>query len=243
MLCIHRSTWRGHVRARGAPRSGLRRKASSSAQPSTVRSMSVVVPRVSPRRHPRGTSIRGCFCSSSTSPLTRRPLPCSGTSHSWRSSPKSNARRSFRLAWQVSTSLGGDLAIDALEMRPTHARHTASTVGSIESDRGVQFVSIRYTEHLADAGSAGSVGSKGDSYDNALAESFNGLYKAELIHRRGPWKNADAVEWATPTTIDWFNNRRLHEEIAMLPPAKFKTAYYSRTPSVITTDTQTTKSL
>jgi putative transposase len=83
-----------------------------------------------------------------------------------------------------------------------------------------QFLSIRYTERLAEAGIAGSVGSKGDSYDNALAESFNGLYKTELIYHEGPWKNADDVEWATLTYIDWFNNRRLHGEIGMIPPAE-----------------------
>ncbi len=91
----------------------------------------------------------------------------------------------------------------------------------IESHRGVQFVSMRYTEHLTDAGITGSVGSKADSYHNAIAESCNGLYKTELIHHRGPWKNADTVESATPTYIDWFNNRRLHGEIGMLPPAEF----------------------
>jgi putative transposase len=81
------------------------------------------------------------------------------------------------------------------------------------SDRGVQYLAIRYTERLSEAGVGNSVGSKGDSYDNAMAESFNGLYKTELIHRKGPWENVDHVEWATLTDVDWFNNRRIHNEI------------------------------
>ncbi len=113
----------------------------------------------------------------------------------------------------------------------------------IESDRGVQFVSIRYTEHLTDAGITGSVGSKADNYHNAIAESFNGLYKTEPIHRRGPWKNADTVEWATLTYIDWFNNRPLHGEIGMVPLAEFETIHYGHTAATITNGTHTTKSL
>ena len=93
-------------------------------------------------------------------------------------------------------------------------------------DRGVQYLSIRYTERLAEAGVVASVGSKGDSYDNALAESFNGLYKTELIHRRGPWRNVEHVEWATLNYVDWFNNRRIHNEIGKVPPAEFEDSYY-----------------
>jgi putative transposase len=89
-----------------------------------------------------------------------------------------------------------------------------------------QYLSIRYTERLAQAGIVASVGSKGDSYDNALAESFNGLYKTELIFHEGPWKGADDVEWATLTYVDWFNNRRLHGEIGMVPPAELEANYY-----------------
>ena len=100
------------------------------------------------------------------------------------------------------------------------------------SDRGVQYLSIRYTEHLADAGVVASVGSRGDSYDNALAESFNGLYKTELIHRRGPWKNVEDVEWATLTYVEWFNNRRLHGEIGMIPPAEHEFRYATLARSV-----------
>jgi transposase InsO family protein len=128
------------------------------------------------------------------------------------------------VGWQASSSLRSDLAIDALEMA-VYARREHDINGLIHhSDRGVQYLSIRYTEHLADAGVA-SVGSRGDSYDNALAESFNGLYKAELIHRRGPWRNVEDVEWATLTYLEWFNNRRLHGEIGMIPPAELEFRY------------------
>ena len=92
-----------------------------------------------------------------------------------------------------------------------------------------QYLSIRYTERLAEAGAVASVGSKGDSYDNALAESFNGLYKTELIHRRGPWKGIEDVEWATLTYVDWFNNRRLHGEIGTVPPVEFEQLHYRQT--------------
>ena len=94
------------------------------------------------------------------------------------------------------------------------------------SDRGVQYLAIRYTERLAEAGVVGSVGSRGDSYDNALAESLNGLYKTELIRRRGPWRGLDDVEFATLEYVDWFNHRRLHGEIGMAPPAEFEDRYY-----------------
>ena len=133
------------------------------------------------------------------------------------------------VGWQASTSLRSDLAIDALEMA-VYARREHDINGVIHhSDRGVQYLSIRYTEHLADAGVVASVGSRGDSYDNALAESFNGLYKAELIHRRGPWKSVEDVEWATLTYLEWFNNRRLHGEIGMIPPAEFEFRYATLT--------------
>ena len=95
------------------------------------------------------------------------------------------------------------------------------------SDRGVQYVSIKYTERLAEAGLEPSVGSVGDSYDNALAETINGLYKAEVIHRRGPWRSMDAVEYATLEWVDWFNNRRLLEPIGNIPPAEAEAAYYA----------------
>jgi putative transposase len=90
------------------------------------------------------------------------------------------------------------------------------------SGRGVQYLSIRYTERLAQADAVASVGSRGHSYGNALAESFSGLFKAELIHRRGPWKSAEDLEWATLTYIDWFNNQRGHSALGMLTPVEFE---------------------
>jgi putative transposase len=128
----------------------------------------------------------------------------------------------FVVGWQASRSLRTDLALDALEMA-LWTRRAGSLAGlTHHSDRGVQYLAIRYTERLAQAGVVPSVGSRGDSYDNALAESFNGLYKAELIHHRGPWCGLDDVEYATLAYIDWFNHRRLHSELGMLPPAEFE---------------------
>jgi len=127
------------------------------------------------------------------------------------------------VGWRVSSSLRSDLALDALE-QALHARpHGQDLVH--HSDRGVQYLSIRYTERLAEAGIERSVGSVGDSYDNALAETIIGLYKTEVIRRRGPWRHVDAVEFATLTWVDWFNNRRLLEPIGYLPPAEFEAAY------------------
>ena len=138
----------------------------------------------------------------------------------------------FVVGWQVSTSLRSDLALDALEMA-IHARR-GDTLGGLvhHNDRGVQYLSIRYTERLAEAGITISVGSRGDSYDTALAESFNGLYKTELVYHEGPWKSADDVEWATLAYIHWFNNRRLHGEIGMVPPAEFEQSYYRQVRAV-----------
>jgi len=134
----------------------------------------------------------------------------------------------YVVGWQCSTSLRSDLAIDALEMA-IWARRAGGLDGLVHhSDRGVQYLSIRYTERLAEVGVVNSVGSRGDSYDNALAESFNGLYKTELIHRRGPWTSADDAEWATLTYIDWFNNRRIHNEIGKIPPAELEADYYGQ---------------
>jgi len=126
--------------------------------------------------------------------------------------------------WRVSSSLRTDLALDALE-QTLYARPGINDLVH-HSDRGTQYVSIRYTERLAEAGIEPSVGSVGDSYDNALAESVIGLYKTEVIHRRGPWRNLDAVEYATLEWVDWFNNRRLLEPIGYRPPAEFEEAYY-----------------
>jgi putative transposase len=129
------------------------------------------------------------------------------------------------VGWQASRSLRTDLALDALEMALWRRR--GHELGGLihHSDRGSQYVAIRYTERLAEAGAVASVGSRGDSYDNALAASFNGLYKTELIRHRGPWRGLEDVEYATLDYIDWFNNRRLHGELGMMPPAEFEAHY------------------
>ena len=128
------------------------------------------------------------------------------------------------VGWRVATTLRAELALDALEMA-LHAR--GPDVGGLvhHSDRGVQYLSIRYTERLADAEALSSVGSRGDSYDNALAESVIGLFKAELINRRGPWRTADQVELATMAWVDWWNTRRLHEACGYRPPAEYESRY------------------
>jgi putative transposase len=128
------------------------------------------------------------------------------------------------VGWRASRCLRTDLALDALEQALWARPETHSLVH--HSDRGVQYLSIRYTERLAEAGIEPSVGSVGDSYDNALAESVIGLYKTEVIRRRGPWKNLEDVEFATLEWIDWFNNRRLLEPIGNVPPAEFEDVYY-----------------
>jgi putative transposase len=131
------------------------------------------------------------------------------------------------VGWQAARSLRTDLALDALEMAIW--RRQARMGGLVHhSDRGSQYLSIRYTERLAQAGAVTSVGSRGDSYDNALAESIIGLYKTELIRRRGPWKGLDDVEYATLEWVDWFNHRRLLEPIGQVPPAEFEVAYDRR---------------
>ena len=130
------------------------------------------------------------------------------------------------VGWRVSRSAHAGFVLDALEQ----ALHDRRPVGGglvHHSDRGVQYVSIKYTERLADAGLVPSVGSVGDSYDNALAETINGLYKAEVIHRRGPWRTLEDVEYATLEWVDWFNNRRLLEPIGHVPPAEAEAAYYA----------------
>jgi putative transposase len=149
----------------------------------------------------------------------------------------------FIVGWQASTSLRSDLALDALEMAIYSRQNRDLSALVHHSDRGVQYLSIRYTERLAEAGAVASVGSRGDSYDNALAESFHGLYKAELIHRRGPWKSVEDVEWVTLTYVDWFNHRRLHGEIGMVPPAEFEETYYRQTEPAVLAGSQTTESL
>jgi putative transposase len=127
----------------------------------------------------------------------------------------------YIVGWQASRSLRTDLALDALE-QALWARKGPFDGLVHHSDRGVQYLSIRYTERLAEAGAVSSVGSRGDSYDNALAESVIGLYKAELVHRRGPWRGLDDVELATLAWVDWYNHRRLHSALDYLPPAEYE---------------------
>ena len=131
------------------------------------------------------------------------------------------------VGWRVSSSLRTDLALDALEMA-IWSRRDRDLDGLIHhSDRGVQYLAIRYTERLGDAGAVSSVGSKGDSYDNALAETVNGLYKAELINRRGPWRSVEQVELETAAWVHWWNAQRLHGACGDIPPAEYETAYWA----------------
>ena len=128
------------------------------------------------------------------------------------------------VGWRVSSSLRTDLALDALE-QAIYARPALDRLVH-HSDRGTQYLSIRYTERLAAAGIEPSVGSVGDSYDNALAESVIGLYKTEVIRRHGPWRHLEAVEFATLEWVDWFNNRRLLTPIGNVPPVEYEQQYY-----------------
>ncbi|CAP41350.1 integrase, catalytic domain [Bordetella petrii] len=132
------------------------------------------------------------------------------------------------VGWRVSKSMTTDFVLDALE-QALYARQPGND-GSLthHSDRGSQYVSIRYSERLAEAGIEPSVGSRGDSYDNALAETINGLYKAELIHRRAPWKTRESVELATLEWVAWFNHQRLHSSIGYIPPAEAEANYYNQ---------------
>jgi putative transposase len=141
----------------------------------------------------------------------------------------------FVVGWQASRSLRSDLAIDALEMAIWNRQRAGAELSGLihHSDRGVQYLSIRYSDRLAANDIVASVGSKGDSYDNALAESFHGLYKWELIYRHGPWRGLDDVEFATLGYVDWFNHRRLHGGIPDGPgyttPAAFEDEHYPQT--------------
>jgi putative transposase len=131
------------------------------------------------------------------------------------------------VGWRASRTAHASFVLDALD-QALHDRRPVKRGGLIHhSDRGVQYVSFKYSERLAEAGIEPSVGSVGDSYDNALAETINGLYKAEVIHRRGPWRNFEAVEFATLEWVDWFNNRRLLEPIGNIPPAEAEQRYYA----------------
>ena len=141
------------------------------------------------------------------------------------------------VGWRASSSLRSDLALDALEQAIYDRQEDGTEQLVHHSDRGVQYLSIKYTERLAEAGIAPSVGSKGDSYDNALAESVIGLFKTEVIRRRGPWRSLDDVEFATLEWVAWFNTSRLLEPIGHVPPAEYEEAYYCRqdTPAELAT--------
>ncbi len=131
------------------------------------------------------------------------------------------------VGWRASRTAHAGFVLDALD-QALHDRRPVKRGGLVHhSDRGSQYVSIRYSERLAEAGIEPSVGSVGDSYDNALAETINGLYKAEVIHRRGPWRNFETVEFATLEWVDWFNNRRLLEPIGNIPPAEAEERSYA----------------
>jgi transposase InsO family protein len=131
------------------------------------------------------------------------------------------------VGWRVSASLATDFVLDALE-QAIYDRCGAGADALIHhSDRGTQYVSMRYTDRLAEAGINPSVGSRGDSYDNALAESIIGLFKTEVIQRKGPWRQLEAVEFATLTWVDWFNHRRLLEPIGYVPPVEFEASYFA----------------
>jgi len=138
------------------------------------------------------------------------------------------------VGWQVATSLYTDLALDGLKMAIwRREREGVDLAGLVHhSDRGVQYRSIRYTQRLADADAVASVGSKGDSYDNAMAEAFNSLYKGELVRNRGPWTGINDLEIATAEYIDWYNNRRLHGELGQIPPIEYE-ALHAPNPAVL----------
>lgn len=132
------------------------------------------------------------------------------------------------VGWRVSRTAQASFVLDALEQALDDRRPVQGHGLIHHSDRGVQYVSIKYTERLAESGIEPSVGSVGDSYDNALAETINGLFKTEVIHHRGPWRSFEAVEFATLEWVDWFNTRRLLEPIGNIPPAEAEAAYYAQ---------------
>ena len=132
----------------------------------------------------------------------------------------------YIVGWRVARSMRTSLVLDALEQALWSRSGTHGLIH--HNDRGSQYTSIHYTERLAEVGASPSVGSVGDSYDNALAETIIGLYKTEVIHRRGPWRGSDHVEYATLEWVDWFNNRRLLEPIGDIPPAELELVYYNQ---------------
>ena len=135
------------------------------------------------------------------------------------------------VGWRVSASLRADFVLDALDQ--AIYERCGEDVGDLihHSDRGSQYLAMRYTERLADAGIEPSIGSRGDAYDNALAESVIGLFKTEVIRLKGPWRHLEAVEFATLDWVDWFNHRRLLEPIGYLPPAEYEARYHEQTPA------------
>jgi len=137
------------------------------------------------------------------------------------------------VGWQLSTNLYTDLALDALNMgiwTRQRARHDLSQLVH-HSDRGVQYLAVRYTERLAEADVVASVGSVGDSYDNAMAEAFNSLFKAELVRNKGPWRGIDDLELAVAEYIDWYNHRRLHGELGLIPPVEHEALHATDNPA------------
>ena len=138
------------------------------------------------------------------------------------------------VGWRVSASLATDFVLDALE-QAIYDRRDAGVEDLVHhSDRGTQYLSMRYTARLAEAGIAPSVGSRGDSYDNAMAESIIGLFKTEVIQRKGPWRHLEAVEFATLTWVDWFNTRRLLQPIGYVPPAEYEARYHQQLREAVT---------
>jgi putative transposase len=135
------------------------------------------------------------------------------------------------VGWQLSQNMRTDLALDALQMALWTRQKDGQDLSHLihHSDRGVQYVDVRYTTRLAEADAVASVGSKGDSYDNAMAEALNSIYKAELIRNLGPWHGIDDLEMATVEYIDWYNHRRIHGEINYVPPVEYETNYSSTT--------------
>ncbi len=138
------------------------------------------------------------------------------------------------VGWQLSTSLHTNLALDALEMGLWTRQRASRDVSQLvhHSDRGVQYRAVRYTERLAEAEAVASVGSKGDSYDNAMAEALNSLFKAELVRNLGPWKGINDLEIAVAEYIDWFNHRRLHGELGHIPPVEAENNFYAQLPAI-----------
>jgi putative transposase len=132
------------------------------------------------------------------------------------------------VGWRLDTSMRTDLPLDALEMAIWGCGDRPIEGLVHHSDRGSQYTSIRYTERLIEAGATPSVGSVGDSYDNALAESVNGLYKTELINRKGPWRTRDDVELATFEWVDWYNHRRIHSSCQNMPPVEYEAAFHAK---------------